>query len=351
MLRGRLTSLRTLADATDGIAVVDSNDLAKGLQRIADDLSSYYLLGYYSSGKLDGRFHPISVRVKRPGVQVRARRGYLAMTPAGATVAARNGAGRGATASGPVAAEPKTATATAEAHAIEAAVAPLAGYARDVPLRLQLAAGWKPGNVTSAAMWIVGEIGGVAAIGDAWNDGFDATATLTTAADATVATGRVTVPRGARTFRMALTSSGPLEPGDYVLRVGARAAAGTASIPSRETARLTIPSAPESVGAIFVRRALATGNKGTPTADLRFRRNEQVRVEVPADSVDSVSARLLDRTGKALAVPVTAGVRDDADGSRWQTAQLALAPLAPGDYVIEITSGNRKTMSAFRVIP
>jgi hypothetical protein len=150
---------------------------------------------------------------------------------------------------------------------------------------------------------------------------------------------------------MALTSPAPLEPGEYVLRVGARASAGTASIPSRETARLTIPPAPESVGAIFVRRALATGNKDTPTADLRFRRNEQVRVEVPADSAESVSARLLDRTGKALAVPVTAGVRDDADGSRWQTAQLALAPLAPGDYVIEIASGNRKTMSAFRVIP
>ena len=38
-------------------------------------------------------------------------------------------------------------------------------------------------------------------------------------------------------------------------------------------------------------------------------------------------------------MPVAAAVRDDADGSRWQTAQLALAPLAPGDYVIEIASG------------
>jgi VWFA-related protein len=342
-LRGRLDSLRTLGEGTDGLAIVNTNDLARGLKRVVDDLSSYYLLAYYSNGRLDGRFHPITVRVKRPGVQVRARRGYLAATPAAMTATA----GRG----GVPAPKALDAAAEAEAHAIEAAIAPLAGYARDVPLRLQLAAGWKPANVTSAAIWIVGEIGGVAAIGDAWNDGFDATATMTTPADATVASGRVTVPRGGRTFRMALTSSGPLASGEYVLRVGARAAAGTASIPSRETARLTIPPAPESVGAIFVRRALATGNKDTPTADLRFRRNEQVRVEVPADSADSVGARLLDRAGKALAVPVIAGVRDDADGSRWQTAQLALAPLAPGDYVIEISSGNRKTMSAFRVIP
>jgi hypothetical protein len=97
-----------------------------------------------------------------------------------------------------------------------------------------------------------------------------------------------------------------------------------------------------------------------PTADLRFRRNEQVRVEIPAASSGPVTARLLDRTGKPLAVPVTATVRDDADGSRWVTAQLALAPLAAGDYVIEIVSGSggsgapggeRRMISAFRIVP
>ena len=87
MLRGRINSLRTLAEATDGLAIVNSNDLAGGLKRVVDDLSSYYLLGYYSTGKLDGKFHPITVRVKRPGVQVRARRGYLAATPATAAAA------------------------------------------------------------------------------------------------------------------------------------------------------------------------------------------------------------------------------------------------------------------------
>ncbi len=341
MLTSRLTSLRTLADATDGLAIVDSNNLARGLQRVVSDLSSYYLIGYYSTGKLDGKFHPISVRVKRPGVRVRARRGYLAATPATAAATARS-----ATAESTTKLEPAEAAA---AHAVEAAIAPLSGYTRDVPLRLQMAAGWRPGDMASAAMWVVGELGSVAMIGDSWNDGFDATVTLTTPADVTVGSDRTSVPRGVRTFRVPVTPSQLLPPGEYVLRVGARA--GPASIPSRETARVTIPAAPESIGALFIRRGPATGNKDVPTADLRFRRNEQIRVEIPTASSDPATARLLDRTGKPLAVPVTAAVRDEADGSRWVTAQLALAPLAPGDYAVEMAAGVRRMIAAFRVVP
>jgi VWFA-related protein len=339
--RARLTSLQTLAESTDGLAIVNSNNLAAGMRRIVDDLSAYYLLGYYSNGKLDGKFHSITVRVKRPGVQVRARRGYLAATPAAVTAAARAGAA--------ATADPAAASNAAEAHAIESAIAPLAGYARDVPLRVQVAAGWKLSGDRSAAMWVVGELGGAATVGDAWADGFEATATLTTDADATAASGRAAVPRGTRTFRIALTSPQPLEPGDYVLRIGARA--GPASIPSRETARVTVPPAPQTTGALFFRRGPATGNRDTPTADLRFRRSEQVRVEIPAGAASEASGRLLDRTGKALNVPVTTAIRDDPDGSRWQTAQVALAPLAPGDYVIEIVSGQNRSISAFRVVP
>jgi hypothetical protein len=48
---------------------------------------------------------------------------------------------------------------------------------------------------------------------------------------------------------------------------------------------------------------------------------------------------------------VTAAVRDDGDGSRWYTAQLALAPLAPCDYVIELSKRNKRMLAAFRVVP
>jgi VWFA-related protein len=345
MLSGRLNSLRTLAEATDGLAIVNSNDLAAGFRRVVSDLSSYYLLGYYSTGKLDGRFHPITVRIKRPGVKVRARRGYLAATLAAGTAAARAGSAGAGTAPA------VNAEAEANARVISTAIGPLAGYSRELPLRVHAAVGWKPLDSASAAIWVVGELGSAAATGDAFNEGFDVTITLSTTADQTAANGSVHIARGMRTFRTPVTPTQPLAPGDYVLRVAARGGAG--SIPVRETVRLAVTPAPDASGAIFIRRG--PGNRETPTADLRFRRSEQVRVEVPAASSGAPAARLLDRTGKELAVPVAAAVRDDADGSRWHTAQLALAPLAPADYVIEIRAGGagaeKRAVVAFRVVP
>ena len=65
-LTARNDSLRTMAEVTDGLAVVQAGDLSKGMQRIVEDLSSYYLLGFYSTQDLDGKFHRLTVRVKRP---------------------------------------------------------------------------------------------------------------------------------------------------------------------------------------------------------------------------------------------------------------------------------------------
>ena len=81
-LAERSTSLHVMAEQTDGVAVTATSDFALGLRRMTTDLSAYYLLGYYSTGKLDGRFHAITVRATRPGVQIRARRGYLAASNA-----------------------------------------------------------------------------------------------------------------------------------------------------------------------------------------------------------------------------------------------------------------------------
>jgi len=64
-----------------------------------------------------------------------------------------------------------------------------------------------------------------------------------------------------------------------------------------------------------------------------------MRVEIPTAATEAGAARLLDRKGKPLAIPVAVALRDDPDGSRWQTAQVSLVPLGPGDYIIEMTAG------------
>ena len=72
-------NLRVLSDQTGGFAVLNQNDFRTGFTRILEDNSSYYVLGYYpTNDKRDGRFRTVSVKVRRPGLQVRARRGYVA---------------------------------------------------------------------------------------------------------------------------------------------------------------------------------------------------------------------------------------------------------------------------------
>jgi len=338
-LRSRIESLRTLALNTDGVAVVNTNDLASGLKRIVTDLSSYYLLGYYSTGKLDGRFHAIKVRVKRPGVDVRARRGFLAPT-------AEEAANRNAT----VVTTPAEEAAAADVREIEDAVGTLATFSRDVPMRVQIAAGWKPDQ--SAGVWAVGEVSAT----EDWKAGGDADITLATTAGATLATQHAHLDPGVRTFRVGFTAASPLGAGDYALRVTSRNAGG--AIPHTDLIRFALPPAPGALGAIYIRRGPSSGNKEVVTADLRYRRSDRIRVEVPGVS-PTATARLLDRRGKPLAVPLTTATRNDADGTRWLTAEVALAPLAAADYVIEFTgeagraggAGGKRTLVAFRVVP
>lgn len=75
-------SLRQLSDESGGFAAVNRNDTADVFDRIVRDNSSYYVLAYQpGSTSLDGKFHKIEVKVNRPGVTVRARRGYTALDP------------------------------------------------------------------------------------------------------------------------------------------------------------------------------------------------------------------------------------------------------------------------------
>jgi len=132
----------TLAVDTGGYVIRNTNDFAGALAEVADDTGRYYVLGYAPSAPAaEGTYRRIEVRVKRPGVSVRARRGYLAGPPAAAPAPASERPGAPAAPAVPeaaagtpaaAAAAVTTAPASAEAPAPVAAPRP-AGPASAIP--------------------------------------------------------------------------------------------------------------------------------------------------------------------------------------------------------------------------
>ncbi len=213
--------------------MLDSNDLRKQLNRIADDLTSYYLLGYRSTnGNLDGKYRSIKVRAKRPGIEIRARHGYNAASAAD----------------------------VAKARAAADLVIP----------------------------------------------------------DAKVAINRALGAIETDSRALGRTVRGPGEP-------------------------------------LVFHRGPQTGNQVQPAAGRVFPRSERLRLEFEAAAGTPVwTGALLDRNGTKTPVPVTTGERTDASsGQRWLTAEITLAPLGAGDYVIELTitqgTEQKKTLVAIRV--
>lgn len=72
-------NLRRIAEETGGgsFELEKTDMLASTFTRVAQELRSQYLLAFAPEA-LDGKVHKLDVRVKRPGVTVRARRSYLA---------------------------------------------------------------------------------------------------------------------------------------------------------------------------------------------------------------------------------------------------------------------------------
>jgi VWFA-related protein len=74
-----------VASESGGFTVRNTNDLGKGIQRIADETRVYYLLGYIPTNNTrDGKFRKIQVKLAASkGREVRARKGYFAPTESG----------------------------------------------------------------------------------------------------------------------------------------------------------------------------------------------------------------------------------------------------------------------------
>ncbi len=324
MLRQRLEVMQTLAGNTDGMAVINSNDLDKGLRRISDDLTSYYLLGYYASNaKLDGRFRALKVRVKQPGVEVRARRGYKAATEAEVTAAR-------AAADAPV---------PEETLAVTAALGTLARIRPDARFRINAA----PGS-TGDTLWVAGELAPPSGKPDEFELGANVDIEVIVGAQTTTA--RVPLKPRERTF---LTSIKMPAPATKTFDVRARLSATESGVlPLSDSLKMETTRQP-----LLFRRGIATANRWLPAADFRFSRTERIRVEVPVGAdVKAGAGRVLDRTGKPLPLTVTVAERVD-ESQRWITAEVGLAALSNGDYAIELEltgPATERILTAIRLV-
>jgi VWFA-related protein len=326
-INDRAGSMQTLANNTDGIAVINTNDLKAGLQRVSDALRAYYLLGYYSTNKaFDGRPRRIKVTVKQPGVEVSARRGYTA----------------------PDAAE-RAARAAAEAHPIAAkgpspvdlAMGGLARLRPDTDLFVHT-------TLVGTRLTTFAEVGGAqVARGVLAKDGvLEVTATSADGA----AVGTVEVPVTAAMRAASATIDVPAASGPLTVTAKVRTGGGTFEV--------TTPTTRDDgtvLGAGLVYRATPSSRSPlVPVASQQFRRTERVHIEWPvAGPLDSREGRLLGRNGESVAVTITM-TEITRDGRPVLALDGLLAPLAPGDYVVEVTVGaagkTETRMVAIRVV-
>jgi VWFA-related protein len=323
-----LDSIRDLAVGTNGLVADDSNDIEAGLHRAIADLNAYYLLGYVSTnGKADGKYRKIRVTVKRPGVQVRAREGYLARRLDGP-------APPGTTA--PV--NPETARVTA-------ALGKLAPARPGVPLVVSAAAGAVPGG-TARVIRVVAELDAATAASGEWAEGSSMEALVRDAKGETVTSGKATLAKGVRTAEVELPVVDGLS-GEVKVQVRLQGTGPLARY--TDTTAVSLDAAAGWGAPRLSRRGPSTGIAWVPTADPRFRRQERVRVAVsaPSGAAGPITGTLLDRQGKPINVPV----RIDQPVPPALVAELALAPLAVGDYVLALGEGPGRLLVPLRIVP
>jgi VWFA-related protein len=324
----RIDSLRLLADGTDGLAVLKRTAVDDALPRIVADESSYYLVSYRSSNtSLDGRFRALTARATRPGVKVRMRRGYRGLTT-GDLLSARRPPGA----------------------ARSAAAIPVAPGDARRPFRIRTSSWTAPDGGT---FWIVGELDYRTRQELEWTAGATADVMVLAADGTELLSQTITVKPTDGAFAVRVPERGVVKPGEYAVQVQLRPDAND-SVVLTDTARVVM-SAPhgDELGAPVVwRRGPSTGPRHLQTADPRFSRSERIRLELATTVPGTAAARLLDRAGHPLQVPIDVGARPDDSGQfRWIVADAVLAPLAPGQYVIEVTLGTLKQTFEMTLVP
>ncbi len=353
-LNSTMDTLRELSSETDGRAIVNQNDLDKGMKQLVRDSSAYYLIGYNSTQEpSDGKFHEIKVHVNRPGVSVRARKGYWALTAedvSRATAAPKPG----------------------PAPAVERALASVS----------------EPANVRIIRTWIGTSRGdnGQTKVTFVWEPVEKApgrapgpseqparVSLMAMSADGSASYFRGKVPDGPLPGQAESDGNSGSEPrppsrvtfdakpGKVTLRVAVEGAG--AQVLDTEMREITVPdlTAPQvTLGTAEVLRGrtprefqqIRNDANAVPVATREFRRTDRLLIRVPAygpgDTPPALTARLLNRAGQAMSDLPVSRLASTSE----QQVDLPLASLPPGEYLVEVKAGDdagTRQLVGFRV--
>jgi VWFA-related protein len=320
--------LRSIAEQTGGAASINDPDLAPALARAMGDLDHYFVLSFPPSGPADGGFHPVQIRVKRPGAQARSRSGYWAPDARVAAAAAK-------------AAAPKNAL-PFRASRSSPYIRPWIGMSRGSNGMTRVTVTWESGTTPPRNQRIASIL--VKALA---NDGTVLFEERIGAGD--IDRAMFDAPPGYVALEMAIqSSSGADLDTDY----------RGISVPNLQVTRPTFAT-PQVLRTRTARAFVEMSQKldAVPVASRTFSRTERLLIRVPAygpgSSSPVVTARLLNRRGipmrqlQVVDAPLPPGTIQ---------FDLPLASLAPDEYRVELSAANAtgardeaKEMIPFRV--
>ena len=320
--------LRSIAEQTGGAASINDADLSPAVAQAVDELDHYFVLTFAPSGPADGRFHPVQVRVKRPGARARSRSGYWAPDAAVAASAAKR-------------AEPRNALPFRPPHS-SPYIRPWIGMTRGPDGLTNVMVTWESGTTPPRNQRVASILVKATA-----NDG-------TVLFESRIGAGDVDqaifdAPPGYVALEMEIqSSSGSTLDTDY----------RGITVPNLRVTKPTFAT-PQVLRSRTARDFSEMSQKvnAVPVASRTFSRTERLLIRAPAygpgNGAPLVTARLLNRRGipmrelQVVAAPLPPGtVQFD----------LPLASLAPDEYRVELTAANpsgprdeAKEMIPFRV--
>ena len=344
-LTSTMNTLRELSENTDGRAIVNRNDIDVGMKQIMRDTSAYYLIGYNSTpAPSDGKFHEIKVRVKRTGVQVRARKGYWALN--------REETARATAPEKPSAPKPvENAIAAATARPSKASVIrSWVGTSRGDNGKTRVTFVWEPLPKAPGDRTAAGEEPSRVSLMALAGDGSPSF--------------RGRVPESPISpVRAPQRVSFDVAPGKLQLRVSVEGSGS--QVLDSETREIDVPdltSATTTLGTpeVFRARTIPELNKlkadpdAIPTAVREFIRSDHVMIRVPTygpgGTTPKLTVRMLNRGGQAMnELSVTASPKPGE-----QQVELPVAGLPAGEYAVEIKAageaGEATQLVGFRVM-